>query len=69
MIAPDTSAIPAILLAEEEASEFRDLIGEAGGAFVSAGTAVELAAAALRMAGGEQVCSMRVSTRSRALAL
>ena len=48
MIAPDTSAIPAIPLAEEEAPEFRDLIGEAGGAFVSAGTAVELAAVASR---------------------
>ena len=69
MIAPDTSAIPAIPLAEEEAPEFRDPIGEAGGAFVSAGTAVELAAAAMYMAGGEQICSMRVSTRSRALAL
>ena len=42
------SAILAILLAEQEAPEFRDLIGEAGGAVVSAGTAVELAAVASR---------------------
>ena len=48
MIALDTSAILAILLAEEEAPEFRDLIGQAGGAVVSAGTAVELAAVASR---------------------
>ena len=48
MIALDTSAILAILFAEDEAPEFRDLIGEAGGAVVSAGTAVELAAVASR---------------------
>ena len=48
MIAVDTSAVLAILLAEDEAPEFRGLIGEAGGAIVSAGTAVELAAVASR---------------------
>ena len=37
-----------ILLAEEEAPTFRDLIGESGRAIVSAGTAVELAAVASR---------------------
>lgn len=46
MIALDTSAILAILLAEKEAPAFRDRIGEAGRAVVSAGTAVELAAVA-----------------------
>lgn len=46
MIAVDTSAVLAILLAEDEAPEFRGLIGEAGGAIVSAGTAVELVAVA-----------------------
>ena len=35
MVAVDTSAILAILLAKEEAPEFRDLIGEAGGTVVS----------------------------------
>ena len=48
MIAVDTSAVLAILLAEDEAPEFRDRIGEAGGAVVSAGTTVELAAVASR---------------------
>ena len=48
MIVLDTSAILAILLEEEEAASFRDQIGEAGGAMVSAGTAVELAAVASR---------------------
>ena len=48
MTAVDTSAVLAILLAEDEAPEFRGLIGEAGGAIVSAGTAVELAAVASR---------------------
>ena len=48
MIVLDTSAIPAILLEEEEAASFRDRIGEAGGAMVSAGTAVGLAAVAGR---------------------
>lgn len=48
MIAVDTSAVLAILPAEDEALEFRGLIGEAGGAIVSAGTAVELAAVASR---------------------
>ena len=48
MIILDTSAILAILLEEEEAVSFRDRIGEAGGAMVSAGTAVELAAVASR---------------------
>ena len=37
-----------ILLAEEEAPAFRDLIGESGRAIVSAGTAIELAAVASR---------------------
>ena len=46
MIVLDTSAILAILLEEEEAVSFRDRIGEAGGAMVSAATAVELAAVA-----------------------
>ena len=48
MIALDTSAILALLLAEEEAREFRDAIRDAGRAVVSAGTAVELAAVASR---------------------
>ena len=48
MIVLDTSAILAILLEEEEAASFCDRIGEAGGAMVSAGTAVELAAVASR---------------------
>ena len=47
MIIPDTSTILAILL-EEEAASFCDRIGEAGGAMVSAGTAVELAAVVSR---------------------
>lgn len=38
----------AILLAEEEALDFRDLMGEAGRALVSAGTAIEFAAVASR---------------------
>ena len=46
MIVLDTSAILAILLGEEEAVSFRDRIGEAGSAMVSAATAVELAAVA-----------------------
>ena len=48
MIALDTSAILALLLAEEEAREFRDAIRDAGRVVVSAGTAVELAAVASR---------------------
>ena len=48
MIALDTSAILALLLAEEEAGEFRDAIRDAGRVVVSAGTAVELAAVASR---------------------
>ena len=40
MIVLNTSAILAVLLGEEEAVSFRDRIGEAGGAMVSAGTAV-----------------------------
>ena len=48
MIVLDTSAILAVLLGEEEAVSFRDRIGEAGGAMVSAGTAVELVAVASR---------------------
>ena len=48
MIALDTSAMLAILLAEEEAPAFRDLMGRAGRALVSAGTAVEFAAVASR---------------------
>ena len=48
MIVLDTSAILAILLEEAEAASFRDRIGEAGGAILSAGTAVELAAVASR---------------------
>ena len=48
MIAVDTSAMLAILLAEEEAPDFRDLMGEAGRALVSAGTAIEFAAVASR---------------------
>ena len=48
MIAVDTSAILALLLAEEEAREFRDVIRDAGRVAVSAGTAVELAAVASR---------------------
>ena len=48
MIAVDTSAMLAILLAEEEAPDFRDLMGEAGRALVSAGAAIEFAAVASR---------------------
>lgn len=48
MIAVDTSAMLAILLAEEEAPAFRDLMGEAGRALVSAGTAIEFAVVASR---------------------
>jgi len=48
VIALDTSAILALLLAEEEAGEFRDAIRDAGRVVVSAGTAVELAAVASR---------------------
>lgn len=48
MIAIDTSAILALLLAEEEAREIRDVILGAGRVAVSAGTAVELAAVASR---------------------
>ena len=48
MIAVDTSAILVLLLAEEEAQEFRDVIRDAGRVLVSAGTAVELAAVASR---------------------
>ena len=48
MIAIDTSAILVLLLAEEEAREFRDAIRDAGRVAVSAGTAVELAAVASR---------------------
>ena len=46
MIVLDSSAVLAILLKEEEAAAFRSRIGEAGGAMVSAGTAVELLAVA-----------------------
>lgn len=46
MIVLDSSAVLAILLKEEEAASFRSRIGEAGGAMVSAGTAVELLAVA-----------------------
>ena len=46
MIVVDTSAILAILLAEDEASAFRSLITESHGALLSAGSAVELAAVA-----------------------
>ena len=46
MIVLDTSAILAILLAEDEASAFRSLITESHGALLSAGSAVELAAVA-----------------------
>ena len=48
MIAIDTSAILVLLLAEEEAREFQDVIRDAGRVAVSAGTAVELAAVASR---------------------
>lgn len=48
MIVLDTSAILAIVLQEEEATAFRDRLSKAGGAMVSAGTAVELAAVASR---------------------
>ena len=48
MIAIDTSAILVLLLAEEEAREFRDVIRRAGRVAVSAGTAVELAAVSSR---------------------
>jgi len=48
VIAVDTSAMLAILLAEEEAPAFRDLMGEAGRALVSAGTAIEFAVVASR---------------------
>lgn len=48
MIAVDTSAMLIILLAEEEAPAFRDLMGEAGRALVSAGTAIEFAVVASR---------------------
>ena len=48
MIAVDTSAILVLLLVEEEAREFRDVIRDAGRVLVSAGTAVELAAVASR---------------------
>ena len=48
MIAIDTSAILALLLGEDEAREFGDMICDAGRVAVSAGTAVELAAVASR---------------------
>ena len=48
MIVVDTSAIVAILLAEDEGADFRARIAEAGGALVSAVSAVELAAVAGR---------------------
>ena len=48
MIVVDTSAILVLLLAEEEAQDFRDVIRDAGRVLVSAGTAVELAAVASR---------------------
>ena len=48
MIVVDTSAIVAILLAEEEGAEFRAQIEQAGGVMVSAVSAVELAAVAGR---------------------
>ncbi len=44
MIVVDTSAIVAILLAEDEGAAFRARIAAAGGALVSAVSAVELAA-------------------------
>ena len=44
MIVVDTSAIVAILLAEDEGAALRARIAEAGGALVSAVSAVELAA-------------------------
>ena len=44
MIVVDTSAVVAILLAEDEGAAFRARIAEAGGALVSAASAVELAA-------------------------
>ena len=48
MIVLDTSAVMAILLGEDEAAAFRGRIEAAGGAMVSAATAVELAAVASR---------------------
>lgn len=48
MIVVDTSAIVAILLAEDEGAAFRARIEAAGGALVSAVSAVELAAVAAR---------------------
>ncbi len=46
MVVVDTSAILAILLAEDEARAFRSLITECHGALLSAGSAVEVAAVA-----------------------
>ncbi len=48
MIVLDTSAVMAILLGEDEAAAFRSRIEAAGGAMISAATAVELAAVASR---------------------
>lgn len=48
MIVVDTSAIMAILLNEKQAGEFAHTIEECGLALVSAGSAIELAAAASR---------------------
>ena len=44
MIVLDTSAVMAILLGEDEAAVFRNRIEAAGGAMLSAATAVEIAA-------------------------
>lgn len=48
MIVLDTSAIVSILLGEEDAPVFRRVLEDAGGALVSAVTAVELAALSRR---------------------
>ncbi|MDE0409345.1 MAG: type II toxin-antitoxin system VapC family toxin [Alphaproteobacteria bacterium] len=48
MIVLDTSAVMAILLGEGEAANFRNRIEAAGGAMLSAATAVEIAAVSSR---------------------
>ena len=48
MIVLDTSAIMAILLEENEAESCRNRLLEAGGAWVSAGTAIELSVVSSR---------------------
>ena len=48
MIVLDTSAVMAILLGEDEAAAFRGSIEAAGGAMLSAATAVEIAAVSSR---------------------